>query len=175
MCIRDRSKEGQGEVIHRFKDTQDVAHAKEDIRYPEPTSAPVPGLPVYTDGFQCTQEGCEYICQGLKHIQRHCRVVHQWVNPRKTSRPRKDEIEQQERQKPWREGVSYQRFFEYAQWKRFFEVQSQVQETNDPDDQAITERAYEQAKREKNEQREKRQIKGAANRFQPNAWLDFTG
>ena len=97
------------------------------------------------------------------------------MNPHKRGGQRREEREYVEEQKPWREGVSYQRFFEYAQWKRFFEVQTQVQETNDPDDQAITERAYEQAKREKNEQREKRQIEGAVNRFQPNAWLDFTG
>jgi len=169
------SKEGQGEVIDRFKDIQDIAHAKEDIRYPEPTSAPVPVLPVYTEGFQCTQAGCQYICQGLKNIQRHYRVEHRWVNPQKRGRQRREERERIEEQKPWREGVSYQRFFEYAQWKRFFEVQIQVQETNDPDDQILTERAYERAKREKSEQKQKRQIEGAANRFQPNAWLDFTG
>ena len=101
------SKECQYKVVSSFQHVQDVAYMKEDIQYPESTCTPVPGLPVYTDGFQCTQGGCQYICRGLKNIQRHCRVVHEWVNPQKNSRPRKDEREQREEQKPWREGVRY--------------------------------------------------------------------
>jgi len=116
------SKQGQGEVVNRFQHVQDIAYTKEVVQYPESTCIPVLGLPVYINGFQCTQEGCEYICQGLKNIQRHCRVEHQWVNSQKRGRQRREEREHIQEQKPWREGVSYQRFFEYAQWKKFFEV-----------------------------------------------------
>ena len=101
----------------------------------------------------------------IEELSRYCRVVHKWVNPQKESRPRKDEIEQRDAQKSWREGVSYQRFFEYAQWKRVFEVQTQVQETNNPNDEAFGQELFSQASTERNEWKKKREIEGSTNRY----------
>ena len=45
------SKESQGKVVGTFQHAQDVAYTKKDIQYPDSKCSPVPGLPVYTDGF----------------------------------------------------------------------------------------------------------------------------
>lgn len=52
---------------------------------------PILGLPIFTDGLQCTFEGqhCAFIGRHLTKVYAHLRHTHVWINPRRTGRPRK--------------------------------------------------------------------------------------
>jgi len=76
----------------------------------------------------------------------------------------------------WKEGISHQRFFEYIPWKVYFEVRKQVEEEDqDGGKEELFNRVLEERIRRSDEVRKKREIEGNSSRYQPNAWLDFTG
>src|SRR5258708_1198222 len=66
---------------------------------------------------------CPFINRRVQLVREHCRKVHQWSNVKKKGRPGKGD---QEREKPWREGVHCQRFFDHGLYSGFFEVRSQA-------------------------------------------------
>lgn len=141
------------EIIQAFQQKEGVAHSKENIKYPETREGPVLGLPVYQNGFQCKYSECRYICQGLKNIRRHCQNEHDWKNPQKKSSPTKEQKEQAERGKVWREGVSYQRFFEYAQWKQYFEVTIQNEQVGEPDGSELFQQVFDEVREQRREEK----------------------
>ena len=57
-----------------------VADSHDDVEYPAPTSAPLPGLQLWDDGFKCKE--CGYIRRTKEDMQKHCRREHGWVNAR---------------------------------------------------------------------------------------------
>ncbi|RYE02645.1 MAG: hypothetical protein EOP33_10005 [Rickettsiaceae bacterium] len=76
----------------------------------------------------------------------------------------------------WKEGISHQRFFEYIPWKVYFEVRKQVEEKDqDRGKEELFNRVLEERMHQSDEVRKKREIEGNSSRYQPNAWLDFTG
>ena len=161
-----------------------LAITQDQIQYPYQDSPPIPGLPVFKDGFECiwqieAEEQCGYICQRVKHIQRHCTQKHGWQNNQKRGRATKEGREYAQANKKWKEGVTYQRFFEYAQWKKYFRVQELGQEQ---EGQPISLRAEELVQRgeafleewdrEAREEKSKAVIGENSNRYQTTPWLD---
>jgi hypothetical protein len=94
------------------------AETKEDVVYPVAYLPPIPLLPVYTDGFQCT--GCKFLQRTIKAIKAHCREEHGWKNPVQKGRP---EVAKQQDQEPmWTEGVHCQKFQKTGTLGMLFEV-----------------------------------------------------
>jgi len=78
------------EIVKVAEQIAGLARVKEDIVYPPASSAPVPHLPVWTDGFKCTtpkenESPCGHIQRRKKNIKAHNRVAHGWVNPQRSS------------------------------------------------------------------------------------------
>ena len=159
------SPKNRTDIIEYINRLDDVALDKDDIQYPQPSAQAIQGLPISRDGFQCIWqsalgERCDYVCQRLQHIHRHCREQHGWQNSQRSGRPTRAAKEQAEANRMWEENVTYQRFFEYAQWKRYFRVQ-QVGEQANPADRSIIERGaefLEQWQRASQEQKKKKII-----------------
>lgn len=59
---------------------QQWAVTQDEVVYPSPDAAPLPHLPVYIDGLQCS--ACPYINRSVKRIRDHCRREHSWNNQR---------------------------------------------------------------------------------------------
>lgn len=59
---------------------QQWAVTQDEVVYPNPDAAPLPHLPVYIDGLQCS--ACPYINRSVKRIRDHCRREHSWNNQR---------------------------------------------------------------------------------------------
>jgi hypothetical protein len=53
---------------------QEWADDADQVVYPSPDAAPLPHLPMYRDGLQCTQ--CPYINRSILRIRDHCRDEH---------------------------------------------------------------------------------------------------
>lgn len=90
------------------KKMDQIAFNKDQVRYPDPADLPIIGLPIFEDGLKCKQ--CLYLCRTRKGIQDHCKEEHDWVNPQKRGRQKK-EVQQE---KMWEEDQHCQRFFEFA-------------------------------------------------------------
>ena len=99
------------------------------FQYPPATAAQIPELSSpKTNGNRCkfeTREGiqCPYISCQRQGIQEHCRLVHQWENPKRKGRPT---LDQRRQVIPWETGVHCQRFFTHGPYSGFFEVQREV-------------------------------------------------
>ena len=115
------------DIIQAAGQIEGLAESEKDVVYPNPTSDPVPYLPIQLDGLKCTAvkpDGslCGYIHRGLENIQRHCRSEHSWENTRKRGRAPKGR--QLEVNKLWVEGVHCQQFFKTGGFQRLFEVEA---------------------------------------------------
>jgi len=150
-----------------------VAFDKDQVKYPDPADSPIAGLPVFEDGFACKK--CLYLCRHRTGIQSHCKEVHDWVNLQKRGRQKKD-VQQE---KIWEEGQHCQRFFEFAQWKKYFQVSKQPEQgrehrSSEANDEKI-ERLVEEMEESMVEKRKERVIGDSSSRYLPNPWLDFVG
>jgi hypothetical protein len=94
------------------------AETKEDVVYPVVYSPPIPFLPVYTDGFQCT--GCKFLKRTIQAIQAPCREEHGWKNPVQKGRP--GAAKQQDQEPMWTVGVCCQKFQKTGGLGRLFEI-----------------------------------------------------
>ena len=56
------------------------ADSTDEVMFPRPDAAPLPHLPVYTDGLKCWE--CGYINRSEKRIQEHGSKQHNWIHPR---------------------------------------------------------------------------------------------
>jgi hypothetical protein len=96
------------------------------FQFPPSTSEAIPELlPPRRNGLRCkfnTNDGlqCPYVSSHREKIQKHCREIHQWENPKRKGRPRAKEKEQPV---PWETDISCQRFFIQGPYSRYFEVQ----------------------------------------------------
>ena len=150
-----------------------IAFEKDQVLYPGLQEPPIPGLPVFKDGFAC--KACIYICRSKRGIQEHCKDQHRWSNPQKRGRQKKGA----EQDKMWKEGQHCQRFFEFAQWKRYFQVSNQLgqnrQYSNIGISNATMERFADEIEESMAQKRKEREIEGSSSRYLPNPWLDFVG
>ena len=85
--------------------------------------SPIPAVPElagpYLDGLKCDQ--CSYIARQIQLIQKHCRIIHGWSNPRTRGRNTAEKASLMPGN-PWRSGVPSQRFFPSRRASGWFEV-----------------------------------------------------
>lgn len=96
----------------------------QEFPFPPPTTKAISLLgDAKTDGLRCKQ--CSYISRHRHQIQEHCRVQHQWENPRKRGREPRQKRQARgtgEIDIPWVSNVPCQRFFSQGYGSRWFEV-----------------------------------------------------
>jgi hypothetical protein len=150
-----------------------IAFEKGQVLYPGVEEPPILGLPIFRDGFACKE--CIYICRSKRGIQEHCKGQHGWINPQKRGRQEK----RAEQDQTWEESQDCQRFFEFAQWKRYFQVSKQPEEDRQHRGTEISnakmERLAEEIEESMAEKKRERKIEGSSSRYLPNPWLDFVG
>ncbi|KAK2599189.1 hypothetical protein QQS21_005380 [Conoideocrella luteorostrata] len=105
-------------------------------RKPSPHSAPLRALrPPLTNGFSCMfpiegSDGksteCGFVLASSKNMELHCRRVHGWRSAARRGRPRRHAEETKIIDRPWRNGVKYQRFYLQGPQSNFFEVSRDV-------------------------------------------------
>ncbi|KAF9733880.1 hypothetical protein PMIN01_08223 [Paraphaeosphaeria minitans] len=62
------------QAVQEETSLQQWAVTQEEVVYPSPDTAPLPHLPVYHDGLQCS--ACPYINRSTERIREHCREEH---------------------------------------------------------------------------------------------------
>lgn len=148
--------------------------------FPSPDDPPIPELGApRTDGLQCQFENdqgeqCRFIACQVTKIKEHCRLVHQWGNPRKKGRPEGGV----EVQVPWRSGVHCQHFFVRGTGAEFFEV-AKVEGPKEARQDSVY-NGFEFNQQEIKELIQKaeeveREIKEPDEAREPNAWLNRVG
>ncbi|KAK6433365.1 hypothetical protein LTR95_010457 [Oleoguttula sp. CCFEE 5521] len=104
----------------------------------------------------------------------HCRIVHNWENPRKRGGHRRTGIPEETGQL-WVEKQPCQQYFKSGVWKRYFPIQIVPEPSQVPTVNAIEQantwieglfEKFEEAKKEDESER---------SRYEPNPWLEHTG
>ncbi|KAJ6194071.1 hypothetical protein J3E72DRAFT_199128, partial [Bipolaris maydis] len=91
------------------------ADSADEVMFPRPDAAPLPHLPVYTDGLKCWE--CGYINRSEKRIQEHGSKQHNWIHPRQKTAGRPSSTRSK-----WAT-VMCQKFQNTSTLGRLFEVQ----------------------------------------------------
>ena len=173
------------EIANHTNGMTDVALEHEQVEYPPSNQAPVTELPIHQDGFQCihiNMDGviCGHVCKGLTNIRRHYRQSHAWQVRRKSGRKGRNDNSKGEEQGLWEEGVTYQRFFEYAKWMKNFRVEDPTEIRARNEGGSLIERVkkgerfLKEMEKEKEEKEKRRKIQFDGNRYEANPWLDHT-
>jgi hypothetical protein len=172
------------EIVKVAEQIPGLARVKKDIVYPPASSAPVPHLPVWTNGFKCmskTQNGiqCGHIQRGTRRMKTHNQTVHGWINRRSGGRPRKDD---EHYEVPWISNIHCQQFFKTGGFQRLFQVEAEQEEehihVNIAAEQLIVKQAqqdFQSSWMAVEERKKKEAVDGEASRYEPNAWLGRTG
>ncbi|KAK0701093.1 hypothetical protein B0T26DRAFT_652963 [Lasiosphaeria miniovina] len=96
-------------------------HNQDSLNFFTLPACPVPAIldlaGPHFDGLKCDR--CQYIARQDRLTQEHCRIAHDWVNPRKPGRTTR---EIPAFSNPWRSGVPCQRFFSSRRASGWFEV-----------------------------------------------------
>jgi superfamily II DNA helicase RecQ len=114
-------------AVEEEESLQQWATTQDEIVYPSAEAAPLPHLPVYHDGLQCSE--CLYINRSIKRIRDHCREEHGWEEQRQPARGR-----QPGTQPMWRM-VSCQKLHRGNKLSRLFPI-SAVEVAPHPDNSA---------------------------------------
>jgi hypothetical protein len=89
---RTVTKEQCARVIAFIDGLSQVAQSPGQVRYPDASSSPIPGTPIYANGLRCVFEiegkECNYTCRERSGIQKHCKT-HGYKSPRQKGRPNK--------------------------------------------------------------------------------------
>jgi len=142
--------------------------------YPSSTSPPIRELgEAKVDGLRCTFDGqdgkqCIYVSRHEQSIREHCRDIHQWVNPDKKGRPRR---EKRGKDVPWQDQVHCQRFLVQGLHSGYFEVGRQdnrVPSTQTPEEKV---QAMIQKRMDNIKEKERKTIEITDKAQQPNSWL----
>jgi hypothetical protein len=151
---------------------QHWANHVDQVVFPRQDAAPLPHLPVYADGFKCSE--CGYINRSDKRIQEHGSHEHGWVNPRQRRRGRPGNP-----QRMWTT-VSCQKFQGAGPLGRLFQVSGDapVQPVQDMDsalvaNMAATMAQVGQALREAD--RKPAAVQDDESRWSYTRWLNRTG
>ena len=109
--------------------------------FPADTTAPLDALgPARDGGLRCpyttlADAGCPFVSGSEKKMMKHCREQHGWENRKGKGRPSKHSVPVHTT-RPWRSGISYQRFFIQGPKSGFFEVgRNAPRENVSPDDE----------------------------------------
>lgn len=160
-------------IQEELQKVEGIAFEKHQVYYLDPENLPILDLLVFKDSFQYKE--CVYICRSKRGIQEHYRVQHRWLNQQKRGRQKIG----QDQNKMQEEGQHYQRFFEFAQQKRYFQVSKQLEQDRQHGGAEISnttiERLTEELKESIAKKRKEREIEGSSSRYLPNPQLDFVG
>ena len=162
--------------------TDRIAQQKDQVKYPDLADLPILGLPIFKDGLKCKGKTiqdieCKYICRDLRTMKTHCRTEHNWKNPQRGGRDirKKRAIREGRLQE---RGQHYQKFFEFAQQKRYFQVSEQLEQGrqyNVKNEDVDIERLVEELEESIVEKRKDREIEGSSSRYLPNLQLEYIG
>lgn len=177
------TKDERQSIVQIVATLLDIAQTPENVQHPSKEGAPIKGLPIFQDGFRCVYEiadgVCNYVCRQLTAIQRHCRVQHQWKNPRRRGRIQGHHHAVKTSQ-IWVEKQPCQRLFQARRWPQYFTVQVDRRLNSSRDEEVISSeevtqhgktilegffQEFERAQQGDNEQRR---------RYEPNPWLEHT-
>ncbi|KAL5371306.1 hypothetical protein DPSP01_014356 [Paraphaeosphaeria sporulosa] len=119
------------QAVQEETSLQPWAATQDEVIYPGPDAAPLPHLPVYHDGLQCS--ACPYINRSIKRIRDHCREEHRWEDQRQPS------DSQSGTQAAWRI-VSCQKLHSRSKFGRLFQVSADaaVPHTGDSADMDVS-------------------------------------
>ncbi|KAL6158268.1 hypothetical protein ACJBU6_04065 [Exserohilum turcicum] len=107
------------------------ANNADQVMFPRPDAAPLPHLPVYTDGLKCCK--CGYVNRSEKRIQEHGLKQHNWIHPRQKTPGRPSSTRSK-----WATVVC-QKFQNTSTLGRLFEVQGVAPAEPDDGDHEETE------------------------------------
>jgi uncharacterized C2H2 Zn-finger protein len=106
-------------VVEHIQTLDALAWTADQVQYPAAGAPALDILPIFHGGFKCQE--CGRITQTKTAIRQHCRKDHGWQSGKTRGGSRRTK-EQVDPNQAWVEGVAFQRLFEYAQWKKNFEV-----------------------------------------------------
>ncbi|VTT59515.1 unnamed protein product [Fusarium fujikuroi] len=151
-----------------------------DFKFPDPSDEPIPYLKPPTPNCKRCHI-CGYANPRKSDMRRHYRTEHEWRSDWIKGGNIKKKLEQP-RQVPWVEGVWCQRFVEYRQGSRWFEVCKPVDSLSHPvrgseggEDAAAKLMRLHQEQVNKFNAAEENEIKVADEKKEPSAWLERTG
>ncbi|RGP58413.1 hypothetical protein FSPOR_11888 [Fusarium sporotrichioides] len=151
-----------------------------DFKFPDPLDEPIPYLKPPTPNCKRCHL-CGYANPRESDMRHHYRKEHQWKSDWIKGGNIKKKLEQP-RQVPWVEGVWCQRFFEYRQASRWFEVCKTADALNHPvrgseggEDAAAKLMRLHQEQVDKFNAAEEDEIKVADEKKEPSAWLERIG
>ena len=175
-----QSRKSRLEAQTNVQGLDGIIQNSKDIPRPPPDQAVFKELDVHQDGLKCIHviegmtEECGYICRSESWMKVHCREKHGW----KSCKPRGGSLKQRQASRVndiWIKGIWNQRFFEYAQWKSFFQVKEEI--TSQPcKEQKQQGRAWaEMYRSEMTKRKEGQVIAGPGSRYEASPWLEMTG
>ena len=146
----------------------------EDIRYPRADDKPIANLPVHKDGLRCKyriendgRDECGYICTTLPGMTKHCREKHNWRSDRSKGGSKKQRMAEVPN-KIWEEGIHCQRFFEFAKWKKYFQIKIEGVYNPDKEQEEQGKRWAEGYRKEMERRGEGKVIEGLGGRYKAN-------
>lgn len=162
------------------KKIDQIAFKKDQVSYPDLVGSPIIGLPTFEDRLKYKAKTgqdieCRYICRDLRTMKSHCRAQYSQSNSQKRGRQKKG-VQQDKMQE---ESQHCQRFFEFAQQKKYFQVSKQLEQSrqhrdSEPSNRRI-ERFAEEIAETMTEKRKERVIGNSSSRYLPNPQLEFVG
>ncbi|KAF1818782.1 uncharacterized protein K489DRAFT_384692 [Dissoconium aciculare CBS 342.82] len=100
-----------------------VAQTPDKVKYPDASSPPIAGIPVYPNGHRCVfnvdGRECNVTYRERTGIQKHCKDQHNYQSTRAKGRPDFDAVH-----RPlWETNQPCQRLFRTGKWQKVFPVQ----------------------------------------------------
>lgn len=162
--------------IARFVDNlSGVARRPKDVVYPNATSEAISELSLHRNGMRCKAvvngKACNQVYGERSGMQRHCRTVHGWKNPRRRGKPTGDT----NRSTMWDKDQPYQQFFRTGSWQKCFAVKVVPEPSQEPTVNAIdTANSWMDGLFEAFKTAQEKEITERC-RYEANPWLEHTG
>jgi hypothetical protein len=163
-------------IQEEVQKAEGIVFEKHQVTYPDPEEPPILGLPIFEDGLVCQAQRtqgtqCRYVCRDVGTMQKHCKVEHNWENTQKRGGDSRKKTAGGNN-KIWKEGQYCQRFFKFAQWKKYFQVSKQSRQDRQCGgveiSDATMERLAEEIEESMMKKRKEREIEGNSSRYLPN-------
>ncbi|KAF1821890.1 uncharacterized protein K489DRAFT_426801, partial [Dissoconium aciculare CBS 342.82] len=152
-----------------------VAQTPDEVKYPDASSPPIAGIPVYPNGHRCVfnvdGRECNVTYRERTGIQKHCKDQHNYQSTRAKGRPDFDAVHRP----PWETNQPCQRLFRTGKWQKVFPVQVVPHAGPAVDiDHAAQGKAW-MAKLFADFQQAQEDARTERTRYEPNPWLEHTG
>lgn len=174
----------QRQIVEVSRSIAHVAQQPSEVQYPHGAIEPIAELPVLSNLFQCVApqasgDACGYICQSVKHMQKHGKQQHGWENIQKRGGNTHGGVDARQQQTPnriWVDGCQGQQFFRFDKWKHIFPVVSASRQDVHVDEIVLKAERQLAAQKQAIEEFQKHKAIGSEeNRYVANGWLDRAG